>query len=193
MFDGQINSQPMKVLKNIGFGLLGLAVLLYLGSFLLPSHVTVERSAVFKAPAPVVFEQVNKLQNWEKWSPWHQIDPAMKLTYEGPDAGVGAKYNWFSEHPNVGNGSLTITKSIPNQHIATLMQFEGQNDGLAFYTFEETTEGIKVTWRMESEMGSNPLNKYMGLMMDSFFVGPSFEQGLESLRTIVEQRTAAAQ
>ena len=181
----------MKVLKKIGLSLMALVAILLIISLFLPSKVTVVRTAVFKAPAPVVFEQVNMLQNWEKWSPWHKIDPQMLLSYEGPDGGKGAKYNWFSKHPDVGNGSLTITESIANQRIDTRMQFEGQNDGVGFYTFEETPEGTKVTWTMEADMGANPVGKYFGLMMDGM-IGPDFERGLENLRSVVEQPTAIA-
>ncbi|MEJ8802037.1 SRPBCC family protein [Pontibacter sp. H249] len=181
----------MQVLKKIGLGLLALIAVLLIVSLFLPSKVTVVRTAVLKAPAPAVFDQVNRLQNWERWSPWHTIDPQMLLSYEGPDAGKGAKYNWFSKHPDVGNGSLIITESVTNQRVDTKMQFEGQGEGLAFYQFEETPEGTKVTWTMESDMGVNPIGKYFGLMLDGL-VGPDFERGLENLRVVVEQPTAEA-
>jgi Polyketide cyclase / dehydrase and lipid transport len=181
----------MQALKKIGLVVLALIAVLFVISLFLPSKVTVVRSAVLKAPAPVVFEQVNMLQNWERWSPWHTIDPQMLLSYEGPDSGKGAKYNWFSKHPDVGNGSVTITESIPNQRVDIKMVFEGQGDGLSLYQFEETPEGTKVTWTMESEMGDNPIGKYFGLMLDGL-VGPDFERGLENLRGVVEQPTAQA-
>ncbi|WP_299821410.1 SRPBCC family protein [uncultured Pontibacter sp.] len=179
----------MYVLKKFGVSLLGLMVVLLLVAFFLPSKVTIERRAVLKAPATTVFDQVNRLQNWEKWSPWHTIDPHMLLSYEGPIAGKGAKYNWFSKHPDVGSGSLTITNSKPYQRIDTKLKFEGQNDGFAYYTFEETPEGTVVTWAMEAETGSNPVHKYFGLLLDPM-LGPSFEKGLENLRKIVEKPTA---
>ena len=181
----------MNVLKKIGLSLLGLAAVLLIVSFFLPSKVTVVRSAVVKAPVSIVFEQVNMLQRWELWSPWHKIDPQMLLSYEGPDGGKDARYNWFSNHPDVGNGSLTILESIPNKRIETIMQFEGQGDGMSYYQFEETPEGTKITWTMETDMGSNPIGKYFGLMLDGM-VGPDFERGLENLRSLVEQPTAAA-
>lgn len=180
----------MQVLKKIGFSLLALVAVLAFISLFLPSKVKVTRTAVYKAPVATVFEQVNLLQNWEKWSPWHNIDPRMLLSYEGPDAGKGARYNWFSDHPDVGNGSLTIIESAENTRIDTRMQFEGENDGLSYYLFEETPEGTKLTWTMEADMGLNPIGKYVGLMLDDM-VGPDFEKGLENLRKVVEQQTTA--
>lgn len=181
----------MQVLKKIGLGLLGLVLVLAIVSLFLPSKVTVTRTATIKAPITAVFDQVNVLQNWEKWSPWHRIDPKMLLSYEGPDAGVGARYNWFSDHPNVGNGSLTITDSKVNERIDTKMQFEGQDDGFGYYLFEETPEGTKITWSMEADMGYNPVGRYFGLMLDGM-IGPDFEKGLENMRAVLEQPTAEA-
>lgn len=185
----QSNTKIMKVLKTLGLSILSLVLLLLVISFFLPSKVTVSRSALINAPVPIVFKQVNMLQNWEKWSPWHKIDPAMLLSYEGPDEGKGARYNWFSKHPQVGNGALTITDSSPFKRIDTRMEFEGQNDGIGYYLFEETPKGTKVIWVMEADLGSNPVGKYFGLMIDGM-IGPDFEQGLENLRKVSEQPTA---
>lgn len=176
----------MKLLKKIGLGFAGLVALLVAVGFMLPRQVHVERSLVMQAPPAAAFEQVNTLKNWEKWSPWHQIDPKMKLTYEGPEAGAGAKYIWFSDHEKVGNGSLTIKTSEPNKKIVSEMDFMENGVATGTYYFEETPEGTKVTWAMDSDMGMNPVGRYFGLMMDKF-LGPDFEKGLNSIKTLVEK------
>ncbi|HSI89708.1 MAG TPA: hypothetical protein VK927_01265, partial [Adhaeribacter sp.] len=105
----------MKILKKLGLGFLGLATLLIVVSFFLPGKVHVERSLIIKAGAEPVYQQVNTLKNWEKWSPWHEMDPNMQLSYQGPEAGEGAGYSWVSQE--VGNGSLTIAASQPATYI----------------------------------------------------------------------------
>ena len=97
----------MKLLKKIGLSLLGLVILLAAGSLFISSKLKVERSIEVAAPANAAFEQVNTLRNWEQWSPWHKIDEHMLLTYSGPDGGEGASYNWFSKHPDVGDGEFS--------------------------------------------------------------------------------------
>ncbi len=51
-----------------------------------PADFRVKRSATISAPAGVVFVLVNDLHKWEAWNPWGKLDPAMKMTYEGPPA-----------------------------------------------------------------------------------------------------------
>jgi len=175
----------MKLLKRIGIAILSLIALAVVFSFFLPSKVHVERSIVIGSSPEVVFEQINILKNWEKWSPWHQIDTAMKLQYEGPESGTGAIYKWESTHPNVGNGSLTISASVPFDSIISIMDFMENGKATGSYKFEKVENGTKVIWGMDSDMGMNPIGKYFGLMMDKM-VGADFERGLTNLKTICE-------
>ncbi|MBK0403036.1 SRPBCC family protein [Adhaeribacter sp. BT258] len=184
----------MKLLKKLGLGFLGLIALLIAVSFLLPGKVHVERSLVMKAKAETTFNQVNNLKNWEKWSPWHQMDPNIQLTYEGPEAGVGAKYSWTSNE--VGNGALTIAESQANQTIKTAMDFGNMGTSYAMYKFEPVEDGTKVTWSMDSDCADMPWtwyvpSKYMGLFMDDM-LGKDFEKGLNNLKIVVENMPAAS-
>ena len=175
----------MKALKFIGIGLLGLVVLLAAVGFILPRQVRVERSLVMKAQPRSVYDQINNLRNWEVWSPWHQIDPEMKLTYGAKAEGEGATYNWTSQHDQVGDGKLTILSAKQDQEIVTEMVFGGEMKSLGIYKLEPVAEGTKLTWIMESDMGMNPVYRYMGLMMDDW-VGADFERGLANLQAVVE-------
>lgn len=177
----------MKTLKITGIVLLVLIVLFFGIAFLLPSEVEVERSLVIPATSEVVFEQVNNLHNWQNWSPWHQMDPNMQITYEGPLQGEGASYSWKSE--KVGNGKLIIISSLPNEYIATSMDFMEQGKANAYYRFQPAEEGTQVTWTFETDMGNGPIAKYFGLMMDNM-VGSDFEKGLNNLKTYVQKTPA---
>ena len=77
-----------------------------------PTEFRVVRSAIISAPPPAVFAQVNDFHNWEAWSPWAKIDPAMRQTYEGAPAGAGVIYTWAG-NKEVGEGRMTITESRP--------------------------------------------------------------------------------
>jgi len=174
----------MKILKIIGIVVLVLVVLFFGIAMFLPSKVHVERSLIIPASSEVVFDQVNDLRNWKNWSPWHQMDPDMKITYKGFLQGEGASYQWESN--KVGNGKLTITESHPHQYIATEMDFMEEGNAMGYYRFEPTKEGTQVTWVFETDMGSDPVDKYIGLMMDSM-IGADFEKGLNNLKKHVKK------
>lgn len=175
----------MKIVKNILLGIVILLAVLFLVSFFLPSKVYVERSMVMNAPSSVIFEQINTLKNWENWSPWHKIDSNMGLSYEGPESGVGASYSWTSENKNVGNGKLTISGSWPNDSILTDLEFTGQDKAISGYYLKEVEGGTELTISMKMDMGSNPIYKYFGLLMDKY-IGDDYMKALTNLKAIVE-------
>ncbi|MSU22089.1 MAG: hypothetical protein EXS30_11925 [Pedosphaera sp.] len=174
----------MKLVKKPLLFFFGLAVVLVVISLFLPSSVHVERMLAIPAPPEKVFDQINTLKNWEKWSPWHQLDPNMKLQYDGAPSGIGTKYSWQSKQRNVGNGTLTITKSVPHSTIETAMHFD-DGDGIGRFKLEKIRDTTQVTWSMDSDMGKNPIAKYVGLFMDKM-VGPDFEKGLNNLKMVCD-------
>lgn len=175
----------MKALKRILFVLLIIIVVVVVVGFFLPRHVHIERSMVMKAHPGLVYNQVDILKNWERWSPWHKMDTAMKLTYSGPTMGKGATYAWESKKRDVGKGKMTITKDVPYDTITVAMEFMENSTTVGQFIFQKVDEGAKVTWSFDADMGNNPFARYFGLFMDGM-LGKDFVKGLENMKIIVE-------
>src|SRR3954469_2961632 len=87
-----------------------------------PSDYRVVPSATMAAPPADVFAQVNDFHNWEAWSPWAKLDPASKVTFEGPAAGTGAVFKW-SGNSEVGEGIMTVRESRPTELVRINLEF----------------------------------------------------------------------
>jgi len=151
-----------------------------------PGEFRVTRSTNISAPQAAVFEQVNDLHKWEKWNPWGKIDPAMKQSYEGPQAGTGAIYKWAG-NKNVGEGRMTITESHPNDLVRIKLEFFKPFASIADteFTFKPQGNQTAVTWAMSGK--NNFLAKAMCLFMSmDKMIGGQFEKGLADMKTIVE-------
>ena len=178
----------MKVLKNI-LKVIGIVIVaLIIVSFFLPNKSHVERTTTMKADVSTVYNLVNDLKKWELWSPWHKLDPKMKLEYSAATEGKGAWYKWQSENKNVGNGSMTIIDSKTNEEILTQMHFGDMGNPNATFEFEKNGDGTKVTWTFDGNSDEvpfymRPMCKYMSLMMDKF-IGPDYEKGLKNLDSV---------
>lgn len=174
------------MLKKI---LLGLAVVLVaLCGFIAtrPSTYTVQRSATFKAPPDIAFAQVNDFHRWAAWSPWDKLDPTQKTTFEGPAAGVGARYGW-SGNDKSGEGRMTIEESKAHEVVRIQLEFirPFADTSLTSFLFSPTAEGTQVTWKMEGH--HNFISKAMCLVMDmDAMVGKDFEAGLVAMRQVAE-------
>ena len=176
----------MKRFKKVLIGLGAVVVVLAVVGLFLPRTVHVERSAVVAAPAATVFTVLNGFHQFGKWAPWPELDPNMKTTFDGPDAGVGAKYAW-SGNDQVGTGSQEIVESRPFSLVKSKLVFGGFEGADDFATFALTPEGqgTRVVWSFDGDNKYNVLSRYFGLMMDAF-IGPDYEKGLAKLKTFVE-------
>ena len=181
----------MKILKKV---LLVIAALIGIGAIsgmLMSSKFTMERSIVINANEQIIFDQVNILKNWEKWSPWQKMDPSAKMTYSGPESGVGAGYSWESKNENMGNGSLFISESTPYSSITTDLDFQENGKGISAYKLEKADGGVKLTWSFDSDAGKNPFKKLMMNLVGKSFMNKTFDEGLNSIKQIAESVPAA--
>ncbi|MBT8078339.1 MAG: SRPBCC family protein [Gammaproteobacteria bacterium] len=176
----------MKFIKILLGILVALAVLFVIGGMLLPSEQHVERSVVVNAEPSEVFLLVNDFREFNKWSPWADIDPdGTRYEFSGPAAGVGSKLSWSSEHPDVGSGAQEIVDSQPNRMVKARLTFEGfDSPSYATYTLEPTDGGTRVSWAFDSNLDSM-LGRYLGVMMEKW-VGADYERGLARLKELAE-------
>lgn len=175
----------MRILKWLIGIVVVLAVVFVGGAYLLPREVNVARSIEVDAPADQVFPLVNSMKATESWSPWLDRDPNVKLTYTGPDAGVGNKLQWASKDPQVGNGTQEIVVSEENALVKTALDFGDMGLAEAQFILEGSGDKTDVTWTLSTDMGMNPMMRWMGLMMDGW-VGADYEKGLANLKAVAE-------
>lgn len=173
------------VILRILAGVVVVVVVLTGAAYLLPRDVEVARSITINATAEEIFPHVNSMQKTEAWSPWLDRDPDVQLTYEGPETGVGNKLTWTSEDPQVGNGTQVIIASVENERVETDLDFGPMGTAKARFVLAAAGDATEVTWGFASDMGLNPMWRWMGLMMDRW-VGGDYETGLGNLKTLVE-------
>lgn len=171
---------------KILLALVAITILLVIIVALQPSEFHIARSTTIAAPAQAVFAQVNDFQKWEAWNPWGKIDPAMKQTYEGASAGVGAIYTWRGNN-EVGEGRMMIAESRPSDRIRINMEFHKPIAAIntAEFTFKPEGNQTAITWSMFGE--KNFVAKAIHLVMDmDKMIGGQFEKGLASMKSVVE-------
>ena len=78
-----------------------------------PEDFRIARSVDMAVPPEVAFAQVNDLHAFQAWNPYARKDPAMKQTYQGPPAGVGAAYGWAgNQEVGVGHAAGQVLVRI---------------------------------------------------------------------------------
>jgi effector-binding domain-containing protein/carbon monoxide dehydrogenase subunit G len=173
------------VLKRLALAVVVLCVLLAVIGMLLPRQVHVERSIVIDAPRATVYSLLDGFKQFNKWSPWAALDPNAKYTREGPEFGVGAKQSWVGDPKTVGSGSQEIVELKPLELVKCRLDFGDKGLATAQFALAPESNGTKVTWSLDSDMGAGPIGRYFGLMMDRW-IGADYEKGLAGLKSLAE-------
>ncbi len=169
------------MIKKVLLGLVAVIAIILVAATFQSDDLNVTRSTTIAAPPDAVFKVVNDFRQWDAWSPWSKLDPAMKKTLEGPPEGVGAIYKW-SGNNEVGEGITKLVASKPNETIDMKLEFvrpfEGSSD--VRFTFAPEGAGTKVTWAMQSKKPF--IGKVVGMFMDcEKMCGDQFSEGLANL------------
>ena len=174
------------MVKKILIGLAILIVALVLISFLLPGKLEISRSKVINASAESVFDEFNDLKKWQEWQYWNTLDSTMEITYGEKTVGTGASYAWKG-NSKVGEGTITITESIPNTSVATDLAFTGYEPAKALYTVEPQGDSTKATLNVTLDFGMNLIGRWIGLFMKGE-MEKAFDYGLNNIQTRAEAK-----
>jgi hypothetical protein len=152
-----------------------------------PDSFRIERSISIKAAPEKIFPLIDNFHQWESWSPWEKIDPAIKRSYSGADSGKGAVYGWQG-NKDIGAGRMEIIESTPASKVVVKLDFIQPFEGhdMVDFVLERQGDSTKLTQAM---YGPSPfIAKLMGLVfsMDKM-IGQKYEEGLASLKAIAEK------
>lgn len=165
--------------------LVGLAALAAFAA-VTPPHYQISRSIRIHAGAEQLFPFINNSKKSNEWMPWAESDPSVKMTFSGPDEGVGSVSSWNSTG-HMGDGRAEVIESVPNQKVVTKLTYTKPMamQQVAEIALQPSEGETVVTW---SVSGESPLLARMiciVLNMDKM-VGSEFEKGLSKLKRIVE-------
>ncbi|MEM1066546.1 MAG: SRPBCC family protein [Pseudomonadota bacterium] len=154
---------------------LGLAALTA-ATYALPRHVSVERSATVAATPEAVLALAASNSGFQTFNPYKSRDPELKIGLYGPEAGVGSGFTFDGKD---GKGRQTVSEVTP-ERVVFAIDMGPMGKPTQLIEAKPTAEGTHVIWRVESDMGLNPVFRVFGLFMDGM-MGPTFELGLENI------------
>lgn len=147
--------------------------------FLLSGEWQASRSAVVAAPPEQLFDHLDSVEGWSRWSPM----PFVEGDVSGPPTGEGARLAW--DDPQWGQGVWTLTESDRPTSMAYRVEVEdGAMVTLGRVELTPVDGGTRVTWTETGDFGWNPLLSFMALGMDRM-QGDEMEKSLAALQELV--------
>jgi len=170
------------------YGIAGIIILVVVLIFLAPKTYQVSRSIEIFASKNSVFDYVRYLKRQNEWSPWFKKDAHMNIRITGIDGQVGA-INYWSGNKEVGEGEQEIMSIIDGEKVEMELRFYRPLKSISYccLSLETITETkTKVIWSFKGETNF-PMNIFTLFVNMDKMVGTDFEEGLGTLKLIVER------
>ena len=152
----------------------------------LPDDWRIERSAAIQAPPEKIYPLIADLQAMNRWNPFAQQDPSIKIAYGSVTSGKGANYSWDSTG-DAGKGHMEIVDTVPQTSVAMRLTMEkpmaARNN--VVFLLDPKGESTQVTWSMTGR--HNFLTKTLCAIFNADqMVGGEFAKGLRALKQMAE-------
>jgi hypothetical protein len=146
----------------------------------------VERRERVEAPRAQVLERIVDFRRWQAWSPWEDLDPDLRRSYSGAEAGLGAVYEWDGNR-KAGRGRMEIVALDDAVTVTIDLRFfkPFKSHNTSVFNLRPDGDATSVTWTMTGP--KTKMTRLMGLFtsMDKM-IGPDFEKGLRRLKSDAE-------
>ncbi len=108
--------------RKVALGLAAVIALFLVYVGIQPKEYLVSREVTIRASAETIFPHISNARLMNDWNPWSEFDPTAKMTFSGPEAGVGSRTSWV-DGEKLGTGSATVTESVTNQIVKTKLEY----------------------------------------------------------------------
>ena len=178
----------MKFARLLLFFLLSVIAVTAILSFMLPTRQKIERSIVINSSAAGIYNQLNKLENFNKFSVWSQQDSSAIYTLSGLDGTIGATSSWKGSPEISGEGKIEIAELGTNKKVVHKIHFTKPQKGTAesiFTLLETNLATTTVTWTfyISTPRPWNIFNLFSSLDKQ---MGKDFEDGLAAMKAMIE-------
>jgi hypothetical protein len=171
----------MNLIRFIIF-LVGIFVVIFLISLLLPSKVTVTKSVTINASPERIFNQIINFKNWGNWYPAFKDENITVTT--SPEN----KKTVSSVTLKDRNGKTINLRLIDSTKNSILFQLESSSSTEVNYQFilaQKINNQTQLTWNININLGWLPWKKIEGILLDKFS-GNQYETALDNLKKAAE-------
>ncbi|UOU97099.1 SRPBCC family protein [Chryseobacterium daecheongense] len=179
----------MRILKGIIMILASILILWLVIAAFVSGDCQYEKSISINAPVEKVWQNTNTLKAMDQWSPWNDLDPALKKDWTGTTGQPGEKVCWESQKEEAGKGCQEVTKvDAAGKRIETAIQFltPYKSEANAYVAVAPEGNGSKATWGFTSKI-PYPFTVMKLFMNMEDAIGKDYEKGLSRLKAMAEK------
>lgn len=124
-------------------------------------HIHIQKKISIQADLQSTFNQVRFLENFPKWSPFYEADPAQKTKVKGIDGQIGAQFHWDGNNgKDLGYQEIKEIEPLKYIKMGCTIQKPFKAYPSFEYSFSSTGNIVTVTQDFNLDSG----------LIDSFFM-----------------------
>ena len=174
-------------MKKVFYAIIALIALYFILCLFGPRTVKAERSVSINAPADQIKHRLGDFQYFhDRWNPWAEKDPAMKVAFHGTPAQPGHLYKWEG-NDDVGKGEMVLERFSGDSVVQTL-RFDNQGDSRAYFIVNDKGQSSDVIWGLTFDVPFLQRTPMLFINMESM-IGHDYERGLSRLKQAIESET----
>lgn len=167
--------------------LIVLALFVVIALFL-PDSRTIVHSVETNRSMTTVNDLLSSFTRFNDWNMLLRYDPKAKVTFSGPESGIGARMEYDSEDRVIGKGSWELVEYVPGERIVYRIDNDARGDNKRMsFRFERTgqrNQNVKITQRYDVDYGWDLLGRFAGMYVNRN-VGDGMKRGLERLSNLL--------
>ena len=164
----------------------GIFAAIIVAGIFIPSKYAFSKSIRINSERKLVFNMIDDLSTWEKWSAWSkENDAKIAITLGEKSSGTGASMTW--KGTKMGKGSMEVENAEPYKLIEVEAVFNKGVFRMNFtISFEEMGErDTLVDWKVSGRTRRGGFAKILGRMLPKW-MGKDIETSLKVLKHYCE-------
>lgn len=162
----------MRLVKLALISAVGLFVVIWLLSLLIPSHSIVSRAVTINAPIDSVRQQIRDMRHWEQWN------ALLK------DSSLG-KIKFQADVVQANNMTITLLNANDTT-IVTSWKRTGQEPVTGTFSLNAVENATVLQWYFDFHLKWYPWEKFGSIVFDKE-LGPPMEASLDQLKKISQK------
>ncbi len=150
-------------------------------------HIHIQKKIAIRANTLRVFENVQYLNNFPKWSPFYEADPDQKVYVTGNDGEEGARYHWEGNNgKDLGYQEIKQIRSLEYIKMECTIEKPFKANPTFEYSFRKQDQLIEVT--QDFNLKSRKIDSFfMWLFGAKKEMEKMNSRGLELLKQVCEK------
>ena len=172
----------MRIIRFAIF-ILGIFLIIFLLSLLLPSTVTISKSVDINAPQQSIKRQITDFGQWKNWYPAFRNESFSINKNQTPPGFLSS----ITLRDSLGKWLTILVRDTSKQTINVNLHSPSALDiDYEFVLIHKLSNQTQLTWNVIIHLGWLPWNKFEGIVLDKFS-GEQYENALDNIKSAAEK------